>query len=241
MDFWCNICLCHSLIVEEAEDGGPPIYQARHCRPCAQAEPEGHCECAHPTKEPGALHAKRAPCIPAAQTALGRAGCARILGYSGSGRRFHGTPQREMLRAQGPSPDEVALVEGGRQLGFEFVKRVKDGCVLRLAGVEAQFEVLNVMEYSSARSRMSVVARAPSGAIRLYCKGADTKARPCFPPREAQGVQGSKVSGFLNVMEYPSARSRMSVVARAPSGAIRLYCKGADTKARARMRIFPPS
>jgi len=25
---------------------------------------------------------------------------------------------------QGPSPDEVALVEGGRQLGFEFVKRV---------------------------------------------------------------------------------------------------------------------
>jgi len=25
---------------------------------------------------------------------------------------------------QGPSPDEVALVEGGRQLGFEFMKRV---------------------------------------------------------------------------------------------------------------------
>ncbi len=75
-------------------------------------------------------------------------------------------------------------MEGGRQLGFEFVKRVKDGCVLRLAGVEAQFEVLNVMEYSSARSRMSVVARAPSGAIRLYTKGADTKARAhaCLPP-----------------------------------------------------------
>lgn len=28
LDFWINICLCHSLIVEEAEDGGPPIYQA---------------------------------------------------------------------------------------------------------------------------------------------------------------------------------------------------------------------
>ena len=27
LDFWANICLCHSLIVEEAEDGGPPIYQ----------------------------------------------------------------------------------------------------------------------------------------------------------------------------------------------------------------------
>jgi hypothetical protein len=28
VDFWTNICLCHSLIVEEAEDEGPPIYQA---------------------------------------------------------------------------------------------------------------------------------------------------------------------------------------------------------------------
>ncbi len=28
------------------------------------------------------------------------------------------------LSVQGPSPDEVALVEGGRQLGFEFLKRV---------------------------------------------------------------------------------------------------------------------
>ncbi len=28
LDFWINICLCHSLIVEEAEDEGPPIFQA---------------------------------------------------------------------------------------------------------------------------------------------------------------------------------------------------------------------
>jgi magnesium-transporting ATPase (P-type) len=57
-------------------------------------------------------------------------------------------------------------VEGGRQLGFEFVKRVRDGVVLRMAGCEATFEVLNVMEYSSARGRMSVVVRAPGGAGR---------------------------------------------------------------------------
>ena len=28
VDFWTNICLCQSLIVEEAEDDGLPIYQA---------------------------------------------------------------------------------------------------------------------------------------------------------------------------------------------------------------------
>jgi hypothetical protein len=31
VDFWTNICLCHSLIVEEAADDGPPIYQASGC------------------------------------------------------------------------------------------------------------------------------------------------------------------------------------------------------------------
>lgn len=32
---------------------------------------------------------------------------------------------------QGPSPDEVALVEGGRRLGFEFLRRK---CALRFVG-----------------------------------------------------------------------------------------------------------
>lgn len=27
LDFWMNLCLCHTLIVEEGEKGDPPIYQ----------------------------------------------------------------------------------------------------------------------------------------------------------------------------------------------------------------------
>ena len=38
--------------------------------------------------------------------------------------------------------------------------RSKDGVDVRMLGVEATFEVLNVLEYSSARGRMSVIARA---------------------------------------------------------------------------------
>ena len=48
-----------------------------------------------------------------------------------------------------------------------------EALVLRMLGVEATYEILNVMEFSSARGRMSVIARAPDGAIRLYCKGSD--------------------------------------------------------------------
>ena len=76
---------------------------------------------------------------------------------------------------QGPSPDEVALVDGGRQLGFEFLTRTNQGVTLRMLGHEATFEVLNMMEFSSERGRMSVIARSPDGTIRLFAKGADSK------------------------------------------------------------------
>ena len=66
-------------------------------------------------------------------------------------------------------------MEGGRQLGFEFLSRTMQGVTLRMLGHEATFDVLNMMEFSSERGRMSVIARSPDGTIRLYAKGADSK------------------------------------------------------------------
>lgn len=40
---------------------------------------------------------------------------------------------------------------------------------------EETWEVLNILEYSSARARMSVIARGPDGSIFLFCKGADAR------------------------------------------------------------------
>lgn len=76
---------------------------------------------------------------------------------------------------QGPSPDEVALVDAARQLGFEFKNRSQGNLTLNMLGKEVTYEILNVMEYSSDRGCMSVIARTPDGSIRLYCKGSDTK------------------------------------------------------------------
>lgn len=45
---------------------------------------------------------------------------------------------------------------------------------VNVLGVRERYEILNVLEFTSARKRMSVVARGPSGKIKLYCKGADT-------------------------------------------------------------------
>lgn len=109
MDFFTNICLCHSLILEPQPDGEAPQYQ-------------------------------------------------------------------------GPSPDEVALVEAARQMGFEFKSRAQASVTLDMLGMEVTYEVLNVMEYSSERGCMSVIARSPDGTIRLYCKGADSKVMKKIRP-----------------------------------------------------------
>lgn len=52
---------------------------------------------------------------------------------------------------QGPSPDEVALVEAARQVGFEFKNRSMSSVTLCIFGEDVTFELLNVMEYTSER------------------------------------------------------------------------------------------
>ena len=39
-------------------------------------------------------------------------------------------------------------------------------------GVKERYEVLNVLEFTSTRKRMSVVIRMPDGTIKLMTKGA---------------------------------------------------------------------
>ncbi len=48
----------------------------------------------------------------------------------------HGMLSEGFGNLQGPSPDEVALVEGGRQLGFEFVSRNRTTITVKMLGDE---------------------------------------------------------------------------------------------------------
>uniref|UniRef100_A0A8C5H588 Phospholipid-transporting ATPase n=1 Tax=Gouania willdenowi TaxID=441366 RepID=A0A8C5H588_GOUWI len=75
---------------------------------------------------------------------------------------------------QAASPDEGALVRAARNLGFVFSGRTPDSVIVEILAAEEKYELLHVLEFTSARKRMSVIMRTPSGKIRLYCKGADT-------------------------------------------------------------------
>lgn len=75
---------------------------------------------------------------------------------------------------QAASPDEGALVRGAKKLGFIFTTRTPETVTVEVFGKNETYEVLNVLEFTSARKRMSVVFRCPDGKIKLFCKGADT-------------------------------------------------------------------
>ncbi|XP_043547915.1 phospholipid-transporting ATPase IB isoform X3 [Chiloscyllium plagiosum] len=74
---------------------------------------------------------------------------------------------------QASSPDENSLVKAAKQFGFIFTGRTPDSVIIEAMGEEQIYELLNVLEFSSTRKRMSVIVKIPSGKIRLYCKGAD--------------------------------------------------------------------
>nr|XP_022321907.1 probable phospholipid-transporting ATPase IA isoform X3 [Crassostrea virginica] len=80
----------------------------------------------------------------------------------------------DSVEYQASSPDEGALVKGAKELGFFFKTRTPDKVTIEVNGQDEVYEILNVLEFTSTRKRMSVVVRTPSGEIKLFCKGADT-------------------------------------------------------------------
>lgn len=81
---------------------------------------------------------------------------------------------------QAASPDELALVQAARDLGFVVVD--KQSGIMRVKTYPKgfneppkveQYEVLDVIEFSSVRKRMSIIVRFPDSRVGIFCKGAD--------------------------------------------------------------------
>jgi phospholipid-translocating ATPase len=79
------------------------------------------------------------------------------------------------------SPDELALVQAAQDMGFLLINRDVHTITLKIMPsgsdgerVTESYEVLDVIEFSSKRKRMSIVVRFPDGRICIICKGADS-------------------------------------------------------------------
>lgn len=78
------------------------------------------------------------------------------------------------------SPDEGAFLVAAREFGFEFCKRTQSSVFVRERypnsgqPVEREYKILNVLDFTSKRKRMSVIMQDEEGQILLLCKGADS-------------------------------------------------------------------
>lgn len=71
---------------------------------------------------------------------------------------------------QGPSPDEITLVDAAKNMGFVYSKADNQYAYLKIQGKEERFEVLGTHSFTSDRKRMSVLIRH-NGNIKLFVKG----------------------------------------------------------------------
>lgn len=78
------------------------------------------------------------------------------------------------LSFKAESPDESALVSMASNFGFSLISRSQTYLQLDVMGQEMRFPILAILEFNSARKRMSMIVRFPDEGIRLICKGADS-------------------------------------------------------------------
>lgn len=84
------------------------------------------------------------------------------------------TSSKHEILYHAASPDERALVDGAKKFGFIFHTRTPEFVEFDALNNTERYEILNVLEFTSTRKRMSVIARNSRGEIKLYCKGADS-------------------------------------------------------------------
>lgn len=66
--------------------------------------------------------------------------------------------------------DEQALLKGSQLFDYVFHTRTPKSVIISALGNDEEYEVLSIIEFTSARKRMSVIVRAPDKTIYIYCK-----------------------------------------------------------------------
>ncbi|EGS17623.1 putative aminophospholipid transporter protein [Thermochaetoides thermophila DSM 1495] len=88
------------------------------------------------------------------------------------------------IKFQAASPDELALVEAAKDLGYLLVDRSAQTITLQVRSPNGgntateTYEVMDVIEFSSKRKRMSIILRMPDGRLCIFTKGADSVILP---------------------------------------------------------------
>ncbi|MCJ1433237.1 hypothetical protein MMC27_002596 [Xylographa pallens] len=99
---------------------------------------------------------------------------------------------------QATSPDELALLEAAKDLGYLLTNRQAGTLTIKISSgatfVIEEYQILHVIEFTSDRKRMSVIVRMPDGRISLFCKGADSTIKGLLRLSELAMQKGRDVA-----------------------------------------------
>lgn len=117
---------------------------------------------------------------------------------------------------QAMSPDESALVRAAKDLGYIVVDRPNQSItiVTRVSNtpvIESRetYEVLDVVEFSSKRKRMSIVIRFPDGRICLFCKGADSTIIPRLKSAREAAQKDEEIRRSMTAQRRSESRDEL--------------------------------
>lgn len=97
-----------------------------------------------------------------------------------------------MLTYNASSPDELALTNAARHFGLTFSDRDEDNNMIihdKFTKQDLKYELLNVIEFTSARKRMSIIVRTPENKVMIMTKGADSHIIPRLAPGQDELIE----------------------------------------------------
>ncbi|RDB22221.1 putative phospholipid-transporting ATPase C24B11.12c [Hypsizygus marmoreus] len=129
-------------------------------------------------------------------------------------------PLTGQIEYKAQSPDEAALVQAAADVSFVFSGRDRETLTLRTpssAPDVEKYELLNILEFTSARKRMSVVLRklgGEDGQLFLLTKGADNVIfqRLRASERELMDETEEHLSEFANGVSMDDREARIEAV-----------------------------
>ncbi|CAB4307073.1 unnamed protein product [Prunus armeniaca] len=100
----------------------------------------------------------------------------RVMALCHTGIPVEEDDQTHKLKYEAESPEEVSFLIAAQEFGFQFFRRSQSVMFLREFDpstgneVERKYKLLNLLEFCSARKRMSVIVSNEEGQIFLLCK-----------------------------------------------------------------------
>ncbi|KAI2620073.1 phospholipid-translocating P-type ATPase [Hypoxylon sp. NC1633] len=118
---------------------------------------------------------------------------------------------------QASSPDELALVRAAHELGYLVTHRSSQAVTLRIDNgdgnlKEETYQILDVIEFSSKRKRMSIIVRYPDGRICIICKGADSMILPRLKMAQLAMQKATEIRKSAEIERELLRRSEQSEV-----------------------------